>query len=66
MQTLNIEISSKFHDVYIECLKVLKKCTKLHTFGSERVIELRVKIKIINNNILFLGVSGKRLQQDLH
>ena len=36
MQPMNWEIISKFHDNYIRCLKVLKKCTKLCTFGSER------------------------------
>ena len=42
MQPMNMEITSTFHDVQGACLKVLKKCTKLCTFGSERDIECTV------------------------
>ena len=35
-QATNTEITSKFHDIYIGCSKVLKKCIKLRTFESKR------------------------------
>ena len=33
---MNMEITSKFHNIIIGFLKALKKCAKLRTFGSER------------------------------